>query len=119
MLKKIIILVLFINFYNCEDLIEVEDISNESVTILAPVDNSALDTTTVSFSWDSLEYAESYQLQIAKPNFDYAQEIILDTIIRATNFTKTLLSNSYQWRVRAKNFGYETTYTMRNLTIED
>lgn len=119
MIKKIIILFFVICCCSCEQLIEVEDISNEAVTILAPANNIALDTTSVNFSWQALEFAEDYHLQVAKPNFDTAQEIVLDTIVGSTSFSKTLLSNTYQWRIKAKNFGYETQYTTQNLTIEN
>jgi hypothetical protein len=110
---------LLICLYNCEELIEVEDISNEVVTILAPVNNTILETNVINFSWQVLEFAETYHLQVAKPSFVAAQEIVLDTIISSTNFTKILESSPYQWRIKAKNFGYETQYTTQNLTIED
>lgn len=117
--KKIISLILLVCCMSCEEIIEVEDISNELLTILAPIDNSTLDTVTINFSWQDLEFAEDYHLQIAKPNFDAAQEIVLDTIVVSSSFTETLLSNTYQWRVKANNFGYETQYTTQNLTIEN
>ena len=119
MLKKTFTLLLLIFIFNCEELIEVENISNENVNILAPTDNITLNSTTVSFSWQAIEFAEEYHLQIALPNFDVPQEIIEDTIISTTNFVKSLSSNTYQWRIKAKNFGYQTQYTTQNLTIED
>lgn len=119
MIKKISLLAILIAFYNCEDLIEVEDISNEVVTILAPSDNSTIDTTTINFSWEALEFAEDYQLQIATPNFETPEEVIADTIISTTHYTKTLLEGNYQWRIKAINFGYQTQYTTQNLIIED
>ncbi len=103
----------------CEELIEVEDITNETVSILAPVNNSTLTDTTVNFSWQALEFAESYQLQIALPNFENAQAIVEDTTLTASNFTKTLELGIYQWRIKAINFAYETAFTTLNLNIED
>jgi hypothetical protein len=97
----------------------VEDISNELVVVLAPTDNANLDINTVTFSWEPLEFADDYHFQIAFPNFDSAEQIVEDTTTVSTSFTKTLSSNSYQWRVKAKNFGYETLYTTQNLNIED
>ena len=104
---------------SCEDLIEVEDISNETVNILAPVDNITLNTTNVNFSWQPLDFAESYQLQVASPDFENAQVILEDTLVNVTNFAKTLEVGAYQWRVKAINFAYETSYTTQNLTIEN
>ncbi|MBC2844633.1 hypothetical protein [Winogradskyella flava] len=104
---------------SCEQLIEVEDISNEVVIILAPANNSALDTTTVNFTWELLEFAESYQLQVAKPNFDMAELIVEDTIITTTYFNRTLDIGTYQWRIKGINSAYQTQYTTQSLSIED
>jgi hypothetical protein len=119
MIKRVVLLLLFICLCNCEELIEVEDISNEEVTVLAPVDNTILETNVVNFSWQTLEFAETYHLQVAKPSFVAAQEIVLDTIISSSNFTKILESNPYQWRIKAKNSAYETQFSTQNLIIED
>jgi hypothetical protein len=119
MIKKILVIVLFAILYNCEELIEVEDISSETVNILAPTDNTTLNYTTVNFSWQSLDFAESYQLQVAFPDFNNAQVIVEDTLLSTTSYTKILEMGSYQWRIKAINFGYETQYTTQNLTIEE
>jgi len=103
----------------CEELIEVEDISNDTISVLAPVNNTTLASTTVNFSWQALEFAESYQLQVASPNFDNAQVIVEDTVLTETSFTRTLEAGTYQWRIKAINFAYETAYATQNLTIED
>lgn len=118
-MKRIILALVLTGFFNCEELIEVEDISNETVLILAPADNIILNSTTVNFTWDVLEYTEEYQLQIALPNFEAAQAIVEDTLISTTSFTKDLTEGNYQWRIKAINFGYETQYTTHTLTIEN
>lgn len=118
-MKNNVTLLLLIFIFSCEQLIEVEDISNDTLTVLAPADNIITDITIINFSWEVLDYAETYHLQIARPNFDMTQEIVVDTLISSTNFPKSLLSGNYQWRIKAKNFGYETPYTTQNLTIED
>jgi len=119
MVRKFCALLTLITVLGCEQLIEVEDISNETVSILGPANNLIIDTSSVNFSWESLEFAELYQLQIAMPSFDTPQNIVEDTIIYTTSFIKTLSANTYQWRIKAKNFGYETPYTTQNITIED
>lgn len=119
MLRKFCFVLIFFSLMSCEQLIEVEDISNETVSVLAPSNNAALDTTVVSFSWEPLESAESYHLQIALPNFENTQMIVEDTLISSTNYTKSLEAGTYQWRIKALNFGYQTQYTTQNLTIEE
>jgi len=118
MIRRFWLILMFGLIYGCEQLIEVEDISNETVSVLAPTNNTVLDDTSVNFSWESLDFSETYQLQIALPNFDTAEVIVEDTLISTTSFTKILEPDEYQWRVRALNSAYQTQYTTQNLTIE-
>lgn len=118
-MNRLYFIILLATFCSCEELIEVEDISNETVSVLAPANNSILESTMVNFTWQPIDRAESYQLQVALPNFDNAQTIVEDTIISTTNYTKTLESGNYQWRIKAINFAYETLFTTQNLTIEE
>lgn len=119
MLKKILLYLWLFCLYSCEDIIAVEDISEETVAILAPSNNSIIQTDTITFSWQPIEFADTYHLQIATPDFETTQQIVEDTLITVSNFTKTLLPNEYQWRVKAINFAYETQFTRQNLTVED
>ncbi len=117
MRKVKFILILFL-MLSCDDIIEVEDISDGTVLILAPTNNATLTTTEVNFSWDMLDDAEKYKLQIATPTFEEATQILLDTIITITNFNKTLDVGNYEWRIRAENSVYQTSYTTQSFTIE-
>lgn len=119
MCKFLKYLLLFGLLFSCSEVIEVKDISNDLVVILAPVNNSVLQTSTVNFSWEALDFAETYKLQIAKPDFETAQTIVEDTIVSVTEFSKTLEASSYQWRIKAINSAYETAYSTQNLSIED
>ena len=114
---KVLLLLLFVT--SCEEIIEVEDISNDSVTILAPTDTAVLNITDINFSWNAVEDAEQYKLQIATPDFEMANQIVLDTTITATSFNQTLELGNYEWRVRAENSDYQTVYTIQSFTIEE
>jgi len=118
MKKNILFLILLFTLNSCDDIIEVPDISGNVVTILAPTENSVLVETEVNFSWDLIEDAEQYKLQIATPNFETATQIVLDTTIASSNFTRTLELGSYQWRIRAENSDYQTLYTTQSFNIE-
>jgi len=119
MLKNVILLLLTLQFFSCEEIIEVEDISEENIIILAPSNNVTLSESAINFSWQPIAYADEYQLQIVTPNFEASEQIILDTIITASNHIKTLDGNDYQWRVKAINFAFETSYNTQTLTIEE
>ncbi|PWH83986.1 hypothetical protein DIS18_05410 [Algibacter marinivivus] len=114
---KLIVLLFFV--ISCDDIIEVEDISDKTITILAPTDTSVLTLTDVTFSWNTVEDAEQYKLQIAVPNFESATQIVLDTIITNSNFTKTLEFGDYEWRIRAENAGFQTKYTTQSFIVEE
>jgi len=114
-----LILVLFILVISCSDIIEVEDISNKNVSVLAPTEGAILTTTSVQFSWNAVNDADRYKLQIARPDFENATAIKEDSSITGTYFSKVLGSGSYQWRVRAENAEYQTVYTIQGFSITE
>ena len=108
-----------IGFMACDDIIEVVDISNETVTILAPKDQVVLQASNVTFSWEPVQDAEMYHVQVATPSFDGASQIVLDTMVTKTNITKTLEVNDYEWRISAQNSDYATVYVTQGFSITD
>lgn len=111
------ILVVFLGFIACDAIIEVPDISNETVTVLAPTNGSIVDTTLVNFSWQALEDAKTYQVQVATPSFNAASQMLMDTIVTKTYVSGQFSVNAFEWRVKALNSGYETTYTTQNFSV--
>jgi len=118
-MKKNLLVIILLLITACDDIIEVEDISGKIIIVLAPSDTSVLTATDINFSWSSIDDAQYYKLQIATPNFEAASQIVLDTTIAATSFSKTLVLGTYEWRVRAENSEYQTTYTTQNFTVEE
>jgi hypothetical protein len=119
-MKKVVwFAVVLVLLMACEDIIGVEDISNRNVIILAPTNDAILNTTTISFNWDTLDDAEAYKLQIAAPDFENATAIVADTIVTVTNFSKALNPGNYQWRVRAENSGYQTAYRTLSFSVTE
>ncbi|MCD2260795.1 hypothetical protein [Psychroserpens luteolus] len=119
MKRVLFFLVLICTFSACDDIIEVEDISQDTITVLAPTSNSTLAVGNVIFSWNDVQYAESYRLQLATPNFENASQILLDSTVTSTNFSKLLELGNYEWRVRAENSGFQTAYSTQNFTVEE
>lgn len=116
--NKILLIGVFAMFYCCSEIVRVEDISEDTVNILAPTNNAILNTTDVSFNWQDLEDAEEYNIQIANPNFSEALQIVVDTTVTTSSLSKTLYVGSFEWRVKALNSSYETDYTTQSFTIE-
>ena len=103
----------------CDDIIEVEDISDQNIVLVAPTDLTTLNISSVTFSWDPLEDADTYHIQISRPNFENALQIVLDSTISITSLTTTLDTDNYQWRVRAENSDFHTTYSTNSFSIEE
>lgn len=117
-MKKVVIIFIFGLFFSgCEEILLEDDISQETVTILAPANNSQFFSTSVTFSWSEVQYATKYRIQIAKPNFANATEIILDAEVEVTTLTQQLNIGEYEWRVKAVNSSYETSYSTRSFDV--
>lgn len=118
-----LLLVVFF-MYSCDDIIEVEDISDRTVILVAPTNDAILSSGTIHFDWEPVEDAESYRIQIATPDFDAPLQIVEDSTLVDSTATNTTFSTSldegaYQWRVRAQNSDYQTNYTTQSFTVED
>lgn len=118
-MKRVLILIGLIVLWSCDDIIEVPDISSETVAVLAPTDGAALTTTSVTFNWSSVEDVDNYRIQIATPSFANAEQLLTDSLTTDTNFDITLQSGEYEWRIRAENSDYQTAYTTQSFSIEE
>lgn len=104
-------------FNSCEEILFEMDISKNEVLLVAPANNAQFFSTGVTFTWENVEEATRYQLQIAKSNFENPIQIVLDTILTNTSYTKQLPIGNYEWRVRAVNSAYTTKYSSRSVSV--
>lgn len=124
MRNLIFLFLLLASLSSCEDILEVNDISEAQITLLAPSDQSIITDTLVNFNWNEVADAESYRIQIAQPNFENAAQLVLDSIIRidssfvGTKISKTLPNSLYEWRVKAINSGYETEFSQNSFEVD-
>jgi len=110
-------LLILLNFISCEEIIMVDDISKSEVSLTAPANNAVLSFSGITFSWTNVENADKYQLQIATPNFENPQQIVLDTLVTKNSFTQQLNIGKYEWRIKAINSAYETAYSKKSFEI--
>jgi len=123
--KKVwVAVLLLLGIVACEDILEVPDISNDEVTVLAPIEGANVLTNTVRFNWNPLQEATAYRVQIAEPDFENTVQILLDsTVVEdslglvVTQLELDMFNGSYSWRVRGENSGYETPYTTNSFTV--
>jgi len=119
-MKKTIAILILVFMFSCEEIINEQNIANDTLNLLAPSENVILNSgTKIIFNWEALNSATDYKLQIAKPNFANASQILKDTLIQRTDFMiDSLPINNYEWRVKALNSAYETVYVTHGFVVE-
>jgi hypothetical protein len=105
-INKIILFSLATVVLSCDDIFE-EDITNNTVQIISPLNEEIIESNVVNFQWNSLKGADKYHVQVYGAN----QAIVLDSLVNQTNLSYPLTQGTYQWRVRGENFAYQSTYS--------
>ncbi len=114
-----IFLSLFIlSMFSCEEILFEKDISTAQLELLAPRNNSLIKASTIFFSWTKVEGATAYEVQLATPDFENAQQIVFNSIVEENSYSEDLLPGDYKWRVRAVNSGYSTVFGSAIFTVE-
>lgn len=102
-----------------EDQTETVDISTESITQIAPSNDIVLSNTNVTFTWNTITGATNYSLQIAFPDFNNSEQVIIDDVLDdVTSQSYDLEDNTlYEWRIKATNAISETSYSTTAFSI--
>lgn len=90
---------------SCDDVLE-EDITNDLVTVINPLDGDVVTGNTVQFLWNSVDGADDYAIQVYNGGV-----VLIDSVVASPPFSVNLLSDTYQWRVKGQNFAYETPFS--------
>lgn len=108
---------LFVLAIACDDILEVPDISEQQITVLAPLEGTSVTNNRVNFNWNALADVDGYRVQVATPSFDNAAQFVLDSLFAKDSLgqlnTKTqlaLINGNYQWRIKGVNSAYETAF---------
>ena len=119
-MKKILIIIpiiICVYITNSCGLIIEKDLTTKNINIISPAENDTIAQNYITFWWDEVEGATSYNLQIVKPSFNSVTELILDSNITDNKFFINLSNGNYQWRIKAQNNNTSTAFFVRNLTI--
>lgn len=106
LLNKLLFVIFTLLILSCEDLIE-KDISNQMVSTIYPKNNSIIESNIVNMQWNNVDGAQKYRVQISQEN----SLIILDSIVNNTYLSHPISGGIYQWRVRAENSAYSSSYS--------
>lgn len=101
---------------SCDDILET-NISGKQVVLQAPADATSIHSGSVTFWWNELKGARSYQLQIVSPDNVSPTTLVLDSTITTNQFSLQLPQGKYQWCVKGINDGYQTEFNCRSLEI--
>lgn len=116
---KSIFFLLTLFLFNCEAIF-VEDISEDVIILIAPANNTKIiNIESVKFNWQEVKDATGYEIQIAKPNFTNAHQILVDSITTNLSYTSSLNTGDYEWRVRALNSNHKSNYTTNSFSLTD
>ncbi|MGH2667450.1 hypothetical protein [Flavobacterium sp.] len=109
-INKIMLFAIALIAFSCEDILE-DDISNDTIQIISPLNGAQIESNVVKFQWNSLKGADKYRVQVYGDN----QIVVLDSLVEnKTNLTYPLTEGDYQWRVRGENFAYQSTYSVQS-----
>jgi len=101
----------------CEDIF-MENISDNSVEIVTPVNNAVLQAGKISFVWEELYGATNYRVVIVSPSFSNIQRYVCDSTLTATQLDFTLsIVGLYEWSIEAGNFGYKSLKSVSGIDI--
>lgn len=119
-MKNVYFLIAFLIFacISCEEIINEENLENDEVSIIAPMNNSQSNTGIIFFDWQPVEGARSYTIQVAQPNFDQTEQLLLQQTDSITSASLNMTSGTYQWRVRAENDAFTSPYTTQTFTVQ-
>lgn len=111
-----LIIVVAIFFSGCRTFF-LPDIKNNYVHVNSPVDGLITADEVVSFWWEELDGAESYNLQIVSPSFDSVQRLYFDSMVVGNKVDVKLPAGNYQWRIRGENYDQYSKWVTRSLNI--
>ena len=114
---KIFLIIPLLAFYSCDEILYEEDLSSKTISLVAPVNYAQFNSTGINFTWNAVENAGQYRLQIATPDFTNPMQVVLDTIVSDTSFSTQLNVGNYEWRVQATNSAYQTPFASRFFSI--
>ena len=103
---------------NCKEVFE-KDLSDQSVNLIIPQNNTITPNRNVHFKWSEIEGATSYTLQIVSPSFSNIQYFDIDSSVESTEIFINLVPGNYEWKLRANNYSSRTDFSLPyKLTID-
>lgn len=104
---------------SCEEILLEYDISQQEIILSSPSNEATLSPSDISFRWETLVGATSYEIQIARPDFVEADQIYVSELIEDNFFDLSIPEGEYEWRVRGINSSYATAFSKGSFIVEN
>jgi hypothetical protein len=104
---------------SCHKLIISESLESKQIKLLAPADKLETSKSGQVFWWEPVSGATEYTLVVVSPSLLKLDQIVLDTAIAKTSFTKELEVGKYEWCVKASDGKVTTEMFCRTLEVVD
>jgi hypothetical protein len=116
MKKLILVIAISIGIAGCNALFE-DNLSKSTVTLLFPIGGDSINTYNINFYWNTVKYANTYEVQIVQGTFAHIQNFIVDSTVSSPNLLYSLSPGAYQWRVRALNNSTQSNYFTQSFSV--
>jgi hypothetical protein len=105
-INKIIAVIIFFSMVSCEDILE-KNITNSIVEVIYPKNDVEIFSNVVNFQWTEVDGAKKYRIQV----YSDASRVVLDSLVTKNAISFPISKGDYNWKVRAENSGYTSSYT--------
>jgi len=97
-----------LSLQSCKEVIS-KNITTLTPVLITPVAHDTIAVNPVHFTWEVMDGATKYRLQIARPSFSNISDLVLDSMIIGTSFYLDLDDSSqYELKLTAYNSGYQS-----------
>ena len=94
------------------------DLTNQLVSLTAPVHLSYINNLNVVFNWADNPFIDEYRFELSAPDFN-GTSLISPQVVNGTSYTHLFASEgTYSWRVRGENETTNTLYTTYSFDID-
>ncbi|NVK03783.1 MAG: hypothetical protein HWD92_03125 [Flavobacteriia bacterium] len=101
---------------SCDDIFENE--IQGTVEPILPKEGQVFQTLNVDFWWENLPGAQSYRIQLVKPNFTVPVSVVFDQVLDTNYFSYSLSPGNYQYRIKGKNSAYESEWNTVSFVVD-
>jgi hypothetical protein len=102
-IKALVYLLVVLMMASCGNEIIDANLDKKTVNIITPSPGYFSSTPRINFTWEPVNGATKYHIQVVKPSFAAIQQILLDSMVTKNNFNYLFSFGKYEWKLTAMN----------------